>query len=437
MAGWRDELTEPAGELFSRRETAETVSALTRRLKRLIERSGGAVRVTGEVSNFRRQASGHCYFQLKDEGAQLSCVMFRGDAMRQTVDLTDGMSAVLAGNLSLYEARGQYQLIVRSVEDEGIGKLQREFEALKKRLADEGVFDAEHKHPLPALPLRVAMVTSPTGAAVQDFCRILVRRGWRGRMVVVPVKVQGQGAAAEIADGIRWADASGAFDVIVTGRGGGSLEDLWAFNEEGVVRAIQAASTPVIAAVGHEIDFTLADFVADIRAETPSGAAELLSSAYQDQLTRIARVDERLSALMAQAMDTRRRELRGWRDRLRLLTPRAQLEQGWLRRDDLANRLEQALKRTMEDRRSRWELGQLSWRNVDPQSRFEQESSKLLSLSRRLQAVSPQATLRRGFTIVRDDAGKPIFRKTGTEVGLTYEVEFFDGRLRMKAQPDK
>lgn len=436
MAGWRDDLTEPGGELFARQDTAESVSALTRRIKGLVERGVGEVRVTGEVSNFRRQASGHCYFQLKDAGAQLSCVLFRGDAARQKVDLQDGMSAVLGGNLSVYEARGQYQLIVRSVEEEGIGKLQREFEALKRRLSDEGVFDAERKQPPPTLPLRIAMVTSPTGAAVQDFCRILVRRGWRGRLVIVPTKVQGEGAAAEIAEGIQWAAAANMFDVIVAGRGGGSLEDLWAFNEEVVVRAIEASTTPVISAVGHEIDFTLADFVADVRAETPSGAAELLSSAYQEQIARVQQAGELLNQIVRQTLQSRRVEWRGLRDRLRLLTPRARLEQGWLRRDDLANRLERALERTVSSRRQQWNLVRVGWRNSDPQRKIEMESQRLLSLWKRLQAVSPQATLRRGFTIVRDENGKPVVTRAQVDESKPYDVEFADGRQRMRAESD-
>ncbi len=428
MTDWQDELTEPADELFAPAKTAESVTALTRRVKTLLERGVGEVRVKGEVSNFRRQSSGHCYFQLKDAGAQLACVMFRGDAARQTVDVGDGLQVVLGGEISVYEARGQYQLIVREVEEDGIGRLQREFEALKRRLAAEGLFDADRKRALPALPLRIAIVTSPTGAAVQDFLRILLRRGWRGRLVVVPAKVQGEGAAEEITAGIAWANTVGDFDLIVTGRGGGSLEDLWAFNEEPVVRAIAGSDIPVISAVGHEIDFTLADFAADVRAETPSGAAELVSSAYQDQISRMMEAAADLAGYVNGAVRDHRRDLQGLKDRLRLLAPRAQIEQGWLRRDDLANRLRRSLDQTVNQHQQRIQLTRMRWETLDPQRRVESESQRLLSLWQRLQAVSPESTLRRGFTIVRDSAGRPVMRKAAVQPGGSYEIEFADGR---------
>lgn len=427
MPGWRD-LTEPADELIPREQTAESVTALTRRVKALLEGRIGEVRVRGEVSNLRRQSSGHSYFQLKDAGATLSCVLFRGDAARQTVELQDGCQMILGGNLSLYEARGQYQLIVRQVEDDGVGRLQRAFEALKRQLQEEGLFDAECKQPLPSLPARIAIVTSPTGAAVQDFMRILLRRHWQGRLVVVPAKVQGEGAAAEIAAGIRWADAAGAFDVIVVGRGGGSLEDLWAFNEEDTVRAVASASLPVISAVGHEIDFTLCDFAADVRAETPSGAAELLSSAYREQVERLTEAGENLCDVWEQWHRDRRRQVQGLRDRLRLLAPRAQVEQGWLRRDDLANRLRQGLDRVLTTRQRRLELVQVAWRARDPQRRVESESQHLLDLWKRLQSVSPKATLRRGFAMVRDTAGLPVARSHELKTGRSYVIELQDGQ---------
>src|SRR5476649_598154 len=230
-----------------------TVSEFTREVKELLE---GGLRpgwVRGEVSNLRAQASGHIYFSLKDAGAQLSAVLFRGDAARQTVKLRDGAQVVAYGEVSVYEARGQYQLIVRAVIEDGVGKLQREFEALKARLAAEGLFAPERKRAIPTMPQTVGFITSPTGAAVQDFLRILTRRGWRGRVVVLPAKVQGEGAAAEMIAMLGLAGTLGIFDLIVIGRGGGSIEDLCAFNEEILVRAVAACPVPTISAVGHEI----------------------------------------------------------------------------------------------------------------------------------------------------------------------------------------
>lgn len=212
MAGWRD-MVEPGESGRSREPEVESVTALTRRVKQLLEGRIGETWVRGEVSNLRRQASGHSYFVLKDGGAQISCVLFRGVAARQTVTLADGQQVILGGRLGVYEVRGQYQLIVQSIKEDGVGRLQREFERLKQQLAAEGLFDSERKQPLPALPSRLAIVTSPTGAAVQDFLRILLRRGWRGTVTVVPVRVQGEAAAAEIAAAIAWSNTANRYDL--------------------------------------------------------------------------------------------------------------------------------------------------------------------------------------------------------------------------------
>jgi exodeoxyribonuclease VII large subunit len=247
------------------------------------------------------------YFSLKDAGAQLSAVMFRGDAARQDVKLRDGVQVLVYGEISVYEARGNYQLIVRAVIEDGVGRLQREFEALKRRLAEEGLFAAENKIAIPPMPRTVGVITSPTGAAVQDFVRILIRRGWRGQVVVLPAKVQGEGAAAELVEMLRVAcdpaECGVVFDLLVIGRGGGSLEDLWAFNEEPLVRAVAACPLPIISAVGHEIDFTLCDFAADVRVETPSAAAELISSGFVSAAERVERAAEDLNHHVGTALE--------------------------------------------------------------------------------------------------------------------------------------
>lgn len=434
MSSWRDGL-EPLSELGAgKKDQAESVTAFTRRIKMLLETGLGDAAVRGEVSNLRRQASGHVYFSLKDAGAQLSAVLFRGDALRQTVDLRDGMQVVAQGRVSVYEARGSYQLIVRSITEDGVGRLQREFEALKQRLAAEGLFARERKRALPILPLRVGFVTSPTGAAVQDFVRIMIRRGWRGRLVVLPAKVQGEGAAAEIAAMIRRAGELGWFDVLVVGRGGGSLEDLWAFNEEPVVRAIAACPVPVISAVGHEIDFTLSDFAADVRAETPSGAAELLSSAYGQQVDRVAIAGDGLRDGLARTVEELHERLDHLRSRLRLLTPRAQIEQGWLRRDDLANRLVAALERSRTQKRHALQSVTRAFWTASPQRRVEQDSQRLLALWKRLHAASPASVLQRGFALVRDEAGRPVMRRADLIAGARYGVEFADGTTDLDFQ---
>jgi len=412
----------------------ESVSEFTRRVKTLLESGIRPGWVRGEVSNLRAQASGHVYFSLKDAGAQVSAVLFRGDAARQKVLLRDGQQVVVYGAVGVYEARGQYQLIVRAVIEDGVGRLQQEFERLKARLAAEGLFDPERKRALPALPATVGFITSPTGAAVQDFMRILTRRGWRGRLVVLPAKVQGEGAAAELAGMLALAQELGIFDLLVIGRGGGSLEDLWAFNEEVLVRAVAACTVPVISAVGHEIDFTLCDFAADRRAETPSGAAELISSQFVQCAERAARADEVMTAAVTTALARAGERLAHARSRLRLLTPSAQIEQGFLRLDDQANRLVAALRAGVQHRRER--LGEIRARlaQASPEARVQLHSHQLLSLYKRLQAASPASVLNRGFAIVRDEAGKPVARRTAVRSGQRLSAEFRDGTVKVRAE---
>lgn len=411
---------------------AESVTEFTRRVKALLESGLRPGWVRGEVSNLRIQASGHVYFSLKDAGAQVRAVMFRGDAARQTVKLREGGQVVVFGEVSVYEARGEYQLIVRAVVDDGVGRLQREFEALKARLAAEGLFAKERKRALPKLPRTVGFVTSPTGAAVQDFLRILARRGWRGRVVVLPAKVQGEGAAAECAAQVAWANDAAAcgveFYLLVVGRGGGSLEDLWAFNEEVLVRAVAASRVPVVSAVGHEIDFTLCDFAADARAETPSAAAELISSGFVAEGERLARLAKALRGEAEAGLGAARERLAGAGARLRLLSPSAQVERGWLRVDDLRNRLDAALAQVSQERRHRLVLlaGRLA--AASPERRVETESQRLLGLWKRLQAASPASVLNRGFVIVRDAEGRPVMRAAALRAGERVELEFGDGR---------
>ncbi len=279
-----------------------SVSQLTRRVRGLLEDEIGEVWVEGEISNHRLQTSGHQYFTLKDEGAQLSCVLFKFSA-RGSPKLSDGAQVQVLGKLSVYEPRGQYQLVAKLVQPKGLGALQAKFEALKRRLAEEGLFDEAHKKPLPRFPETVALVTSPTGAAIRDMLNILTRRAPWIRLLVFPVRVQGTGAEHEIAraiDILNDAERHGLpkVDCMIVGRGGGSLEDLWNFNEESVARAIYRSEIPVISAVGHEIDFTIADFVADLRAPTPSAAAELVAPDADELLRWFADAGQRMDSLV-------------------------------------------------------------------------------------------------------------------------------------------
>jgi exodeoxyribonuclease VII large subunit len=410
-----------------------SVGEFTRRVKTLLEEGLPAGWVRGEVSNLKQQSSGHVYFSLKDAAATLSAVLFRGDAARQSVALRDGLQVVVYGQVSVYEPRGQYQLIVRAVVEDGVGRLQREFEALKRRLADEGLFAPERKRPLPPMPRTIGFITSPTGAAVQDFIQILRRRGWRGRLVILPAKVQGEGAAAEMVTMLRAAEELGIFDLLVIGRGGGSLEDLWAFNEEPLVRAVAACGIPIISAVGHEIDVTLCDFAADLRAETPSAAAELISSRFVACAERVARAADLLHREVDTRAEASRRRLEHAASRLRLLTPSALVERGYLRIDDQRNRLEAALHRSVRERRHALARVAADLVRVSPEMRVRLESQRLLGLWKRLEAASPVSVLNRGFVILRDDAGRPVMRRESLASGTHVSAEFADGRAPLTA----
>jgi exodeoxyribonuclease VII large subunit len=415
-------------------DRAISVSEFTRCVKEVLEGALPPCWVRGEISNLRQQASGHVYFSLKDAGAQLSAVMFRTDAMRQGVALRDGLQVLAYGNVSVYEARGQYQLVVRALVEDGQGRLQHEFEALKRRLADEGLFAAERKVPVPTLPSTVGFITSPTGAAVQDFIRILERRGWRGRLVVLPAKVQGVGAAEEMISQLRLAEALGIFDLLVIGRGGGSLEDLWAFNEEPLVRAVAACGVPIISAVGHEIDFTLCDFAADVRAETPSAAAELISSKFVACGERVERLALSVQQSMTRVLGEARAQLEHGASRLRLLSPASAVERGHLRMDDLTNRLLSAFERAVQSRRNGCEQAAARFVRCSPQGRVAQESQRLLGLWKRLQSASPESVLKRGFVIVRDEQGRPVARRSEIKPGQRLQAQFSDGAAGVRVE---
>ncbi|SDS09347.1 exodeoxyribonuclease VII large subunit [Opitutus sp. GAS368] len=411
-----------------------SVTEFTRRVKELLEGGLPPCWVRGEVSNLRAQASGHVYFSLKDAGAQLSCVLFRGDAARQSLALRDGLAVLAYGEVSVYEARGQYQLVVRALIDRGAGRLQQELEKLKQRLAAEGVFDPARKQPIPLLPRAVGFITSPTGAAVQDFIRILTRRDWTGRLVVLPARVQGEGAAAELAAMLRTAEALKIFDLLVIGRGGGSIEDLWAFNEEPLVRAVADCGVPIISAVGHEIDTTLCDYAADVRAETPSGAAELISSNYVAATERLQQATAGLVDSLAGAVAQAAEKLDHARSRLRLLAPTAVIEHNHLRLDDLGNRLGSALRASVQLRREALGTARARLATASPEKRVQLESHRLLGLWKRLESASPASVLKRGYAIVRDEAGKPVARAKGLKPGQALVNEFHDGKLRVRVE---
>lgn len=432
-----------------------SVVAFTRRIKALLESNFPRCAIRGEVSNLRRQSSGHHYFTLKDARSQVPCVMFRGDALRYGEILQEGSEIIVEGEVSVYEPRGTHQIIVRRALEAGAGRLQAAFERLKQKLGAEGLFDPERKKALPALAQTVAIVTSPSGAAIQDFLQILERRTWQGRVIIVPAQVQGPNAARSIVAGIDTAEALGV-DLLVVGRGGGSLEDLWCFNEESVARRVAACRVPVISAVGHEIDFTLSDFAADARAETPSAAAELISSGYLQQRERLERLSGALTRVLRNALQAARQREQMLAQRLRACHPRRLVEFRSLRLDELHNRQIRAASNFFFAREK--QLGALQqrlaeqapsgkvrlWRErlANLEQRLQRQAQRLVyeqrqhlrSLESRLDQASLQRVLDRGFAVVRDSSGQLVTRKTGLQPGDHLALDFADGEASVKVR---
>ena len=433
----------------------ESVSELTQRIKRQLEGAFIDRRVAGEVSNLRLQSSGHAYFVLKDAGAQLSCVLFRGQGGAGRSALQDGAQVILRGDITVYEPRGNYQLRVTSVEVQGVGALQAAFERLKAKLAAEGLFDPARKRPMPRFPARIGLVTSPTGAAIQDVFHVLSRR-FRPEIVLEPVRVQGAGAAQEIAAAIgrlnRFSAQGRPLDVILVTRGGGSLEDLWCFNEETVARAIAASSVPVVSAVGHEIDVTIADFVADLRAATPSAAAEILTQDWVDSREFVESCRDRLAALAHRRLDRSRQHLSGWVRRWGRLHPRRRLETRSQRLDDAVGALERgflrsvrAMARLLESRRQRLldRRPQARVRSARsalerfrsalatiPARVLERRRRRLESLVGRLRLLSPQNVLDRGYSLTVDaDTGRVIRHAADLVAGARLRTRLQSGEV--------
>ncbi len=384
-----------------------SVSRLNREARELLEGGFPMIWVEGELSNLARPASGHLYFSLKDATAQVRCALFRNRNHALRFRPADGMQVLARARVSLYEARGDYQLIVEHVEEAGDGALRRAFEQLKQRLAAEGLFDSERKRELPALPRRIGVVTSPTGAAIRDVLTILKRRFPAIPVRVYPVPVQGKAAAPEIARMIALASKRQECDVLILCRGGGSLEDLWAFNEEIVARALADCAIPVVTGIGHEIDITIADFVADLRAPTPSGAAEHVSPDGTEWLRRFGQLGAQICGRMREDLARRHERLTWLARRLQQQHPGQRLRQRAQRLDELELRLARALRAGIERRRMRYE-----------------------TLARTLDAVSPLATLGRGYAIVQRRADGAILRDAaGVSPGDEIQARLAKGRL--------
>jgi exodeoxyribonuclease VII large subunit len=438
-----------------------TVSELTARIRDLLTKNFTELSVEGEISNCREAQSGHLYFTLKDEKAQIRCVWFKQDRRGLKFRVEDGLKVTLRGSISVYEQRGEYQIYVESMEPLGVGALQLAFDQLKKRLDAEGLFDAKHKKPLPLLPSRIGLITSPKGAAVRDVVRILRRRFHNVHLTVFPVRVQGEGSAEEIVKALKFFNQRKMVDVLIVARGGGSIEDLWAFNEEIVARAIYESEIPVISGVGHETDFTIADFVADVRASTPSAAAELVVQTRREFDKHIADLRQTLTEQIRYrilVLSRRVHELgarRGFRRPLDLLRQQRQ------RADEMTSRLALGLRARLEQSRKRYTAAHLRIFRFDFRARIsalrirlERRTTELAKKMERLSRVkrerleklfvqleerSPLKVLERGYAIVTDSSGAVLRDASAVSLGDSLTIQLHKGKLstEVKSRQEK
>ena len=438
--------SEPKLKPKSKEPMVLSVSEINSTIRGLLEGQFNKVWIRGEISNFKPHSSGHWYFSLKDENSQISAVMFRGLNQKVNFKPQNGMEVLVRGKVTVYEPRGSYQIFCESLEPMGAGALQRAFEELKAKLQKEGLFDSSRKRALPSFPRHIGIVTSPTGAAIQDILNVLRRRFKAAKITLSPAVVQGEPAPASIVEAIEKINQLKDVDVLIVGRGGGSMEDLWAFNDERVARAIVASQIPVISAVGHEVDFTIADFVADLRAPTPSAAAELVVKNAQDLLEKLEQTDKRILRSVSQYLS-------GLRDQLghlgrRLIDPRRRLQDFVLRCDDLSLRLESALFRHIESLRMRVQLsqqkmgsplsliGQISHEVEGLEAKIKREVDRKISDIRlrfresvgRLEAMSPLKVVERGYSIVRVNQ-KIIKDQKQLKVGQIVDVRLARGEF--------
>jgi len=428
-----------------------SVAELSLKIRTLFEQQFPDIWVTGEISNLHSAGSGHCYFTLKDGIAQLRAVCFRNQARYLKFKPRDGLAVIARGRLTVYEARGEYQLAVEFLEPAGLGALQLAFEQLKQKLAAEGLFDLARKKPLPVLPRTIGAVTSPTGAVIRDILRVLRRRFRNMNVLLFPVGVQGDGAAQEIAQGIEYFNSKAPVDVVILARGGGSLEDLWAFNEEAVARAIAASRVPVISAVGHETDFTIADFVADVRAPTPSAAAEIVVHRKQDFVLELQHCVRRISQVIRLKLAESRHTLTELRLHGVFQTLAMRVAERAQRVDDCVTALDQAMGVRLHSARREWVsvsaglvrydfhklLGLKRTSLAEREHVFESEfqrflterSNHLVQLTTVLKERSPQTILARGYSITRDAAGRIVRAAAQVGSGEELSIRLAQGEL--------
>lgn len=432
-----------------------TVTELTQEIKETLEEKFYDVWVEGEISNLRIPSSGHLYFTLKDDFSQIRAVLFRMRSRGLRFIPEDGLHIICRGRVSLYEKRGEYQLILEEMEPKGIGALQLAFLQLKERLEKEGLFDPSHKKPIPLLPQTIGIITSPTGAVIRDMIHIIHRRFENVGILLYPVRVQGEGASREMAEAIRYFNKMKNVDVIILGRGGGALEDLWAFNEEEVARAIYRSKIPIISAVGHETDYTISDFVADLRAPTPSAAAELVVKEKRELIRTLRSLRDRLQNQILQNLEEMRRSIAYLRRRL--IHPKKRIEDLFIRVDDLSHRIERSILNEVKRKRERTTF--LEQRTLlrspmhqikilrsslhETEKEIVQRIKRLMELKRerlhgilgKLESLSPLSVLQRGYSITRKLPSLKILRDSSeVKKGDQVEVRLYRGALTCKVE---
>jgi len=435
--------------------TILSVGELNAEVNQLLNQGFPLLWVEGEISNLVRPASGHLYFTLKDNKSQIRSAMFRNRNMKLNIQAENGMKVLVRGRVGLYEPRGEYQLIAEHMEDAGVGQLQKQFEALKLKLAKSGLFDEQYKQELPEYPKRIAIITSPTGAAIRDILNVLQRRSPQTPILIYPVAVQGEASKTEIETAIRRVDLDGKCDVVILARGGGSIEDLWSFNEENVAKAIYNAKTPIITGIGHEIDFTIADFVADQRAPTPSAAAELITSDVNHLLTESIQTRLWLIQTMNQSLKQKRKDIEWLKSRLLVQKPAYKIQQQLQRLDELDTRLNNQSLKTFDNKLLQLNTLRSRLSANLPQRKITDKTQQLFQLHQRLKrginneilnkqsrfkiklakldAISPLKTLDRGYSIIRDkQSGKLISSVSHAKSKQEIIVKLKDGELNAK-----
>ncbi|MCW8833080.1 MAG: exodeoxyribonuclease VII large subunit [Colwellia sp.] len=430
------------------------VSELTKKVRFILESELNTVWLTGEISNFVAASSGHWYLSLKDSKSQVRCAMFKGNNRRVRLKAGNGQQVLVRAKVSLYEPRGDFQLIIEQMEDAGEGLLRQQYEQLKNKLNALGIFSQNHKKPIPEHISTVGIVTSPTGAAVRDILTVLKRRNPNIKAIIYPALVQGEYASNDICHAIAQANTRKECDVLIVGRGGGSLEDLWSFNEERVVQAIYDSLIPIISAVGHEVDTTLSDYVADLRAATPSAAAEIVSSDTSELLEKVVTRQQRITHALAQKVSTDKQQLVHLQHRLKQVHPEQQLRVQQQKADELNLRLRQAIQRVMQQTAQRPMLLQQRLNHLSPakqiteqQTQIKQQKQRLIyamknSLQHKgevfvntieqLQLVSPLATIARGYSVTRNTKNKVISSVEQVAIGDEINVQVSDGKINAK-----